>query len=196
MDLLRFLLISPFALIKGLYRLSAYLLRLVGRLLRPVVGNPNWRAPQWMTKTANGLHCVFNRSEQWVAKHPKGISAAIVLLMAAASAAFYGYHWYLNRPQPIEPAPMVYQETSIRVSAPRTVNYQAQKPEAQPLSLNFMHSAAPITAMGQVIDQGISLTPAIEGEWKWATERTLVFTPKKPGRWALTTKLRSMQKNF
>ncbi|BFI63213.1 alpha-2-macroglobulin family protein [Yersinia pseudotuberculosis] len=179
MDLLRFLLISPFALIKGLYRLSAYLLRLVGRLLRPVVGNLNWRAPQWMTKTANGLHCVFNRSEQWVAKHPKGISAAIVLLMAAASAAFYGYHWYLNRPQPIEPAPMVYQETSIRVSAPRTVNYQAQKPEAQPLSLNFMHSAAPITAMGQVIDQGISLTPAIEGEWKWATERTLVFTPKK-----------------
>lgn len=98
MDLLRFLLISPFALIKGLYRLSAYLLRLVGRLLRPVVGNLNWRAPQWMTKTANGLHCAFNRSEQWVAKHPKGISAAIVLLMAAASAAFYGYHWYLNRP--------------------------------------------------------------------------------------------------
>lgn len=42
-----------------------------------------------------------------------------------------------------------------------------------------MHSAAPITAMGQVVDQGISLTPAIEGEWKWATERTLVFTPKK-----------------
>lgn len=145
MDLLRFLLISPFALIKGLYRLSAYLLRLVGRLLRPVVGNLNWRAPQWMTKTANGLHCAFNRSEQWVAKHPKGISAAIVLLMAAASAAFYGYHWYLNRPQPIEPAPMVYQETSIRVSAQErlTTRRKNQKPSRLVLILCIQPHLSP-----------------------------------------------------
>lgn len=179
MDLLKFLLRLPFTLTKGLFRLARYLLQLMGRLLRPVVGNLNWRAPHWMTKTAQGLQYAFSRSEQWVDKHPKGICAAILLLIAAASASFYGYNGYLNRPQPIEPAPMVYQETSARVSAPQAINYQSKNPETQRVTLSFMHSAAPVTAIGQVVSQGVSLMPAIEGEWKWATERSLVFTPKK-----------------
>lgn len=47
MDLLRFILRLPFTLVKGVCRLLGGALSLLGRLLRPLVGNLSWRAPAW-----------------------------------------------------------------------------------------------------------------------------------------------------
>ena len=44
MDLLRFILRLPFT-VKGVCRLLGGALSLLGRLLRPLVGNLSWRAP-------------------------------------------------------------------------------------------------------------------------------------------------------
>ncbi|AFE56512.1 alpha-2-macroglobulin [Rahnella aquatilis HX2] len=75
---------------------------------------------------------------------------------------------------------MVYQNTSVSVSGPESVNYAAQKPAPQQVIFSFRHSAAPVTEVGKVVEKGISLKPATEGEWKWVSGYTLVFTPKNP----------------
>lgn len=180
MDLLRFLLRLPFTLIKGVLRALAFISGLLGRVIKPVVGNIDWRAPVWLTAMSGWLKRGFTRMESGVDKHPKAISLAILVLLCAAGAGVYGWHWWLNRPQPIEPAPMVYQETSVRISNPEAINYAAQKIAPQQAIFNFRNSAAPLTDVGKVVEKGISLKPATEGEWKWISGYTLVFTPKNP----------------
>ncbi|MBU9862781.1 MG2 domain-containing protein [Rahnella aceris] len=180
MDLLKFLLRLPFTLIKGVFRVLAFVLGLLGRVFKPLVGNIDWRAPAWWTATSGWLKRSFTRMENGVDKYPKAISLAILVLLCAAGAGVYGWHWWLNRPQPIEPAPMVYQNTSVSVSGPESVNYAAQKPAPQQVIFSFRHSAAPVTEVGKVVEKGISLKPATEGEWKWVSGYTLVFTPKNP----------------
>ncbi len=180
MDLLRFLLRLPFTLIKCVLRTLAFMLSLLGRVMKPVVGNIDWRAPTWWMVISGWLKYGFTRLEGCVVKHPKAISLVILVLLCAGSAGVYGWHWWLNRPQPIEPAPMVYQETSVRVRDPEEINYAAQKIVPQEVIFNFRHSAAPLTDVGKVVEKGISLAPATEGEWKWISDHTLTFTPKKP----------------
>lgn len=153
---------------------------LLGRIFKPIVGNIDWRAPVWWTAMSGWLKRGFARLEGGVDKYPKAISLAILVLLCAAGAGVYGWHWWLNRPQPIEPAPMVYQDTSVRVSGPEAINYAAQKPAPQQVIFNFRNSVAPITDVGKVVEKGIALKPATEGEWKWRSGYTLVFTPKNP----------------
>ncbi|MFD3240227.1 MG2 domain-containing protein [Rahnella perminowiae] len=180
MDLLKFLLRLPFILIKGFFRVLAFILSLLGRVFKPVVGNIDWRAPAWWAVTSGWLKRSVTRMENGVDHYPKTISLAILVLLCAAGAGVYGWHWWLSRPQPIDPAPRVYQDTSVRVSGPEVVNYAAQKPASQQVIFNFRHSAAPVTDVGKVVEKGISLKPAAEGEWKWVSGYTLVFIPKNP----------------
>lgn len=55
MDLLRFILRLPFTLVKGVCRLLVGILSLLGRLLRPLVGNLSWRAPAWWAALPRGF---------------------------------------------------------------------------------------------------------------------------------------------
>lgn len=175
MDLLRFILRLPFTLLRAVWWTISAIFRLVSKILSPVIGRVHWQLPRW-SKFVGQL---FTATETWVNRHPKGISLAIVLLAAVGGASVYGYHWNLNRPKPIEPAPMAYQQTDIRVISPRAYDYISANPSPQRVTLRFSHSSAPITLVGKAISQGISITPAIEGEWKWEDERTLAFTASK-----------------
>ncbi|CAI1097970.1 Alpha-2-macroglobulin family N-terminal region [Serratia entomophila] len=180
MDLLKFILRLPFTLIRGAFRLLAGLLVLLGRLFRPLLGNLNWTAPGWWAALSGGLKRAFLRLESGVDKRPKAVSLALLLLLCAAGGAFYGWHWWQNRPQPIEPAPMVYQQTRVEIAKPEPFNYAAQKSPPQTLSLAFSNSAAPLADVGKAVSKGITLKPAAEGQWRWSNGWTLVFTPKKP----------------
>lgn len=180
MDLLRFLLRLPFRLITGFLRGLAVISGLLGRIIKPVVGNIDWRAPVWWAAISGWLKHGFIRMEGSIDKHAKAISLVFLVLLCAAGAGVYGWHWWLNRPQPIEPAPMVYQETSIRVRNPQAINYAAQKITSQQAIFNFRNSAAPLTDVGKVVEKGISLKPATQGEWTWFNDHMLVFTAKKP----------------
>ncbi|WP_300000920.1 MG2 domain-containing protein [uncultured Cedecea sp.] len=180
MDLLRFLLRLPFTLIKGFFCLLAFIFSLSGRLVKPVVGNIAWHPPRWWPVVSGFLTRGFKRMERGVDKYPKTVSLAILLLLGAAGAGVYGWHWWLNRPQPIEPAPMVYQKASVRVRGPETIHYTEQKPAPQQVVFTFNHSVAPITDIDKVVEKGIALNPAVAGEWKWVTGDRLVFTPKQP----------------
>ncbi|MDU7807120.1 MAG: Ig-like domain-containing protein, partial [Serratia marcescens] len=176
MDLLRFILRLPFTLVKGVCRLLGGALSLLGRLLRPLVGNLSWRAPAWWAALPRG----FLRLESGVDKHPKAIGFGLLLLAGAAGGAFYGWHWWQNRPQPIEPAPMVVQEVNASLANPEPIDYAAARQAPQTVSLTFSGSVAPIAAVGKTVSAGITLKPTVEGQWAWSNESTLLFTPKKP----------------
>lgn len=176
MDLLRFILRLPFTLVKGVCRLLGGALSLLGRLLRPLVGNLSWRAPAWWAALPRG----FLRLESGVDKHPKAVGLSLLLLAGVAGGAFYGWHWWQNRPQPIEPAPMVVQEINAELSNPEPIDYAAARQAPQTVSLTFSGSVAPIAAVGKTVSAGITLKPTAEGQWAWSNESTLLFTPKKP----------------
>nr|QTX15090.1 hypothetical protein [Klebsiella pneumoniae] len=76
-------------------------------------------------------------------------------------------------------APLVVQDISASVQRPSAVNYNRDDNSAQIVVVTFSRSAAPVTLIGKPVTAGITLTPAMEGEWQWRNDRKLVFTAKK-----------------
>ena len=47
-----------------------------------------------------------------------------------------------------------------------------------PVRVQFSGSAARLDLIGKSLTQGISIAPAIEGDWTWSSDKALVFRPK------------------
>ncbi len=175
MDVLRFLLRSPFTLLRAIGWTLSACFRILGLLLTPLIGRVQWRTPGWLRFIGYSLLW----AESGVNRYPKATATALVLLAAAGAGGYYGYHWHLNRPVPIDPAPLVVQQTNVRLQPPSAVNYRADKAEPQRIVLRFSRSAAPIERIGKTVTEGLTLTPTAEGEWKWQDDHTLTFTASK-----------------
>jgi len=64
-----------------------------------------------------------------------------------------------------------------------------------PVRIEFSRSAVRLDLIGKAIAEGMSITPAIEGEWKWTNDKNLVFRPKAD--WQAGTEYRvSMSKSL
>ncbi|KVC36799.1 alpha-2-macroglobulin [Burkholderia pseudomultivorans] len=155
MDLLRFLLLLPI-------RAIGFVWRLLGRVLRPLVGDVSWTAPAWLGVTATAV-----RRRPW---HAGG-----AVLLAAALAA--GGYWYKHRPKPPEPATVGFTVKAPAVTAYEVDDSGKPKVTVHPLEVAFAQSAAPIELVGKPAGQGIEMTPALKGAWEWADDKTLRFTP-------------------
>ncbi|MGK8795187.1 MG2 domain-containing protein [Burkholderia cenocepacia] len=155
MDLLRFLLLLPI-------RAIGFVWRLLGRVLRPLVGDVSWTAPAWLDLTATAV-----RRRPW---HAGG-----AVLLAGALAA--GGYWYKHRPKPPEPATVGFTVKAPAVTAYEVDDSGKPKVTVHPLEVAFAQSAAPIELVGKPAGQGIEMTPALKGAWEWADDKTLRFTP-------------------
>ncbi|MGG4610282.1 alpha-2-macroglobulin family protein [Providencia sp. Me31A] len=175
MDILRFLLRQPFLLIRVIGRIFVLILRLIGFILRPIVGNIQWTTPTWVVFTANQL----KRLENGCVEYPKSILCFLIGIIAVSWGSYYGYHSYLNRAKPIEVAPIVVQNATIRVVEPRAIDYKKETQPSQTISLVFSRPSAPIEMIGKVTTNGLKITPAIEGKWVWRNDRILTFTAQK-----------------
>ncbi|MGN6328963.1 MAG: Ig-like domain-containing protein, partial [Rhodanobacter sp.] len=147
MDLLKWLLMLP-------WRVVRWLTRLLGAGLRPVLGDVSWGAPGWM---------------HVVRRHPRRSGGAVLALVGLALAGWFGWQWYQHRPRP--------QQMTFEVTAPAVTDYSQDTPVIQPLVVTFSGSAAPIEQVDKAVTEGISSSPAVKGQWKWTDDRTLVFTP-------------------
>lgn len=154
MDLLRFLLLLPLRLLRGL-------LNGLGLLLRPFVGQVNWTAPTWMPATGG-----------WVRRRPVHAAGVLLAALLVGFGGWFGWEWYKNRPKPEEPS-----RITLSAPAPAITDYTRQPIVINPLVVTFSGSAAPLELVGKPVTEGIAMQPALKGQWSWVDDRTLRFVP-------------------
>ncbi|QDQ81743.1 MG2 domain-containing protein [Paraburkholderia megapolitana] len=158
MGLLRFLLMLPIRIVAGL-------MHLLGWVLRPIVGKVSWSAPAWLP-----VSVAFTKRRPW---HVGGGALAVIVL---ALASWFGWQWYQHRPKPVEP-----EHITFSVKAPPVTRYVGDdgtpKITISPLEIDMSHSAAPIELVGKPVVKGITMKPALKGDWIWVDDHTLRFTP-------------------
>ena len=159
MDLLRFLLMLPVRLVRGLFRL-------IGMVLRPLIGNVSWSAPAWAPATGAAVR-----------RRPRRFAVGFFATLIVLVAGWFGWQWYANRPKPIEP-----ERITFEAKAPALTEYVAQpdgnpKITIHPFQVDFRRSAAPIELVGKPVSKGIAMQPALKGQWSWIDDHTLRFVP-------------------
>jgi alpha-2-macroglobulin len=154
MDLLRFLLLLPVRLVRGLFGL-------IGLILKPLIGNVSWSAPAWAPATAGVVR-----------RRPLQSAGALIAVLLVGFGGWYGWQWYKNRPKPEEPV-----KIAITAHAPLLTDYTKQPIVISPLDIRFTKSAAPIELVGKPVTTGISMQPVVKGQWSWVDDRNLRFVP-------------------
>lgn len=178
MPLIKLILRFPFLLLRNGFRLLQILFAILGSALKPVIGS--WNKPRWWSAFLRWVTGAFNTLENSTQTHAKAVSALFALLLCVAIGGYYGWQWWLNRPQPINPAPLVFQQTEVTLTPPRAIDYSAAKIVPQRIVLSFDNSAAPLTNIHKEVHGGIELSPAVTGKWTWESDSQLVFTPNAP----------------
>ncbi len=154
MDLLRFIASLPVRLLRGL-------LWLLGMALRPIFGNMSWSAPAWVPATGRAAR-----------QHPLTFTGSIAGVLILAAAGWFGWHWWENRPKPVEP-----NRITFEAPAPDISDYDHAPLSVHPLTVTFSASAAKLEALGKPVTDGIAMDPKLAGQWTWENDRTLKFVP-------------------
>ena len=139
-------------------------------LLVLLLGRFNWTPPTWIKLIAN----VVQTQLKWV------VGLLLVLVLGL------GVHFYLD----MQPKQISVKALLTDIKAPN-INGSA-KPST--LGISFVYdydslnqgqvqpegtpSVARIERLGKVISSGITLKPAKQGVWRWATDNNVVFTPE------------------
>lgn len=163
------------AMVGGCHFLQQWLPRLFGNL--------SWTPPAWVATLQARmaqipwLACLPQRLQarrDWLRNNPRRVLVAAVASLLVIGAAGGGYLWYAQRPKPVV--------FSLDGTSPgATALKENAKPEA--VHIDFSGSAARLEQIGKPITTGIKLTPAIAGEWIWANDSRLIFTPRQD--WAV-----------
>jgi alpha-2-macroglobulin len=138
-------------------------------ILHAIFGEIHWSPPRWVRFGAGLIQRAAAALARARARNPLrfwACSAAVVILIVAGSAAL---NWYRHRPPPR------YLEVTVTWPQPTEL-----KPDAKPdpLRVSFSGWAARLGSVGKQVSSGISVTPPLEGVWKWETDAYLTFTPK------------------
>lgn len=135
-----------------------------GWLLALIFGSMRWTPPGW---AAWGWRRTVALGR--VARVRPGRSAIILAMVVAFGyGAWAGWAWWQARPRPVE--------VGFEVTNPaRTDVENSGKPN--PLTVNFESGVAPLELTGKEVTQGISISPAIAGTWRWVSDSELEFSP-------------------
>ena len=105
----------------------------------------------------------------------------VLTLAAAAVLAVAGYSYYRSLPQPLQ--------VGVAVTPPGVTAIVDGELAPDVLRLDFRYlphehgageqplSAARLDRVGETLESGVRLIPALPGSWRFATENRLVFTP-------------------
>ena len=133
-------------------------------LCAAVLGEFSWVPPAWLRR-------IGVRRAGW----------SLLALSVGAAVATGAFLYYQSLPKPLR--------VTISVEAPGVTPIVDDEPEPDPLRLDFQYSlepdapappplsAARIDLVGETLEEGIELRPAMAGEWRFETENRLVFLP-------------------
>jgi uncharacterized protein YfaS (alpha-2-macroglobulin family) len=118
-----------------------------------------WNPPAWVQRAA-----------RWAGTH-RPLSALLLAAVATCSGGgAWLYTWYKHLPPPrtvaawVDDIPVTHLE---KILHPPT------------LRIEFAGSVAPLKQIGRPVATGISLDPAMDGYWKWDSDRLLSFHPSQ-----------------
>ena len=133
-------------------------------LCAAVLGEFSWVPPAWLRR-------IGVRRAGW----------SLLALSVGAAVATGAFLYYQSLPKPLR--------VTISVEAPGVTPIVDDELEPDPLRLDFQYSlepdapappplsAARIDLVGETLEEGIELRPAMAGEWRFETENRLVFLP-------------------
>jgi len=147
-------------------------------LIKFLFGELSWRPPVWLRFIFKFLFWPFRKtgshfSKLWAAKRSafwiQGLTSIVLV-----GALVYAGIWYRNLPKP--------HLLSFKFVEPHATKLEKDaKPE--PLIINFSGSSAPLESVGKEVKKGITVTPALNGTWRWGSDAQLQFLPL--GDWAV-----------
>lgn len=140
----------------------------VRSFFRSVFGSVSWQSPLWLRRAIS---------------QPGRFLLKLLLLLGALTALLFAMQYYQNLPQP--------PQLLATVEAPQIGHYQDDIEQPTPLTLHFSYqtttqqqslpvtelSAARLDLIGEVLTEGVTISPQIAGKWLWQDDNTLTFTP-------------------
>ena len=138
-------------------------------------GTWQWKAPPWVASIREQrLRARADRMVESLGMHRYKVLPALL----AVFGAFGGWYWFSHRPQP--------HYTTLKVAAPTQTLYGDNGISSiSPMTITFSETAAPLQNIEKRATSGIKLAPAIPGNWLWASDKLLQFTPKDD--WPINT---------
>ncbi len=162
--------------------MSGFVKRVFGFLSR-IFGKISWSPPPWMAFLKNFSSNVeelasrlADTGRSLADNYLKKILKRTAIVLPVVLAVITLIVWYA-----------VGQSGVIEVTGTQpglTKLEDVLKPD--PVHIHFSGSAARLDLVGKVVAKGITISPAIEGEWKWVADNHLVFVPKAD--WAVGEK--------
>lgn len=202
MDIIRFILRLPYFLFCICLEACLYFLLFLLIVLKailwffsPIIGQINWSVPKWYPRSKEIYQATLNQ----INRYSILIGSIIFFGIIAYVGGNYTYHWYLNRPKPVEPAPIIINTYGISYIQPtesgddldkkENINLRDQNnPTSSLLKIRFTgnnRSPAPIDMINKAISEGIEISPNIDGIWTWHNDKEIYFKPTQP--WPLST---------
>ncbi len=152
------------------------LIRFVGSALLLIFGQFHWTPPSWLKSIKSKWQT--SKMGQWTQKtyhaftlNPRRSlqisTVALALLFSVGWGVIKLIHYYESLPEP--------DYTRVSTSGPTISN--AVDGRVYGFSLYFSKSSAPIDQVGQQINEGITISPKINGTWTWKSDRVIEFVP-------------------
>jgi hypothetical protein len=137
-------------------------LHFVVRLIRKVIGQVHWQAPEWIPWT--GLQ--FRGAVRYLTADRKRLMIAALAFVTVAGALT----WYKLRPRP--------HYVEYTVTAPKLTEYDENGISSiDSLTVDFNEPVAPLANLDKRLTSGIEISPALAGKWTWLSDRQLQFAP-------------------
>lgn len=149
--------------------------------LNRLIGELSYRPPAWMRPA-------LGRLAAWRSRHAAGLKRGLQLAVLALLLAGLGALVWQQLPKPAiwiataeAPGLTPYPDDEAQPLRPQAleVSFEYQPASDAPSDLEPPASPAALELIGEKIDSGITLTPAMPGTWQWLDERLLQFQPDR-----------------
>ncbi len=139
----------------------------IKKILNLILGQLSWNPPHWIAKP---IRFLTKKISSFKKKNPRPFWFMLLGSILLATLIYPTLIWYRHRPQPVW--------TQVSLANPTISSITSYGIIPSSLFIRFNGSAAQLTDIGQSPGDKVSLSPAIEGSWKWTSDRVLQFTPK------------------